>query len=393
MVLLGENLGRHHERDAESALDRHQRTARGDDGLSRTDVTLHEPAHRKRAAHVATQFTENFCLRLGQLEAELAQEGFDESIVARARETRCQGLQIFATTLNRNLEFSELIEREPLPGDIDIRKLLRKVEHVDGVRARRQIRQDNAGMRFGNVFLETRQRPPDQPAHETLRQTLSEGIDRRNAIDVDQKFFATIDDFRLGMIDGARLERLQLAEDHDFITHREVVLHVREIPPAAMQAARAVFEHKFKDGLGALGEGLDPLRDDATARGAGSSELQLADGEQMTPIFVAVGPVQQQIANGEELQAGKLRGAFRTDAVQLRQRSGKGRHGRFRHGAVYRGSSRTREAGRNRTGISYRAKLAKEGQFQERSSGASAMIRYFQPFSARMSFQRSSGLG
>ena len=393
MVLLGENLGRHHERDAESALDRHQRTARGDDGLSRTDVTLHEPAHRKRAAHVATQFAENFCLRLGQLEAELAQEGFDESIIARAWKTRCQGLKIFAPALNCNLELNKLIERESLPGDIHIRKLLWKVEHMDGVRPRREIRQDNAGMRFGNMFLETRQRPPDQPAHETLRQALGERIDRRDAIDVDQKLLAAIDDFRLGMVDGARLEGLHLAEDHDFIAHREVVLHVGEIPPAAMQAARAVFEHEFKDRLGALGESLHPLRDDATARSAGSTELQLADGEQVTPILVTIRPVQQQVANGEELQAGKLRGAFRADAIQLRQRSGKRRHGRLRHGAVYRGSRCTREAGRNRNRILHHANWAKGDQFQERSSGASAMIRYFQPFSARMSFQRSSGLG
>ena len=52
-VLVGQHLGRGHERALVTALDRRQHRPHRDHGLARADVALQEPVHRQRAGHVA----------------------------------------------------------------------------------------------------------------------------------------------------------------------------------------------------------------------------------------------------------------------------------------------------------------------------------------------------
>ena len=51
-VLLGQDLGRRHERDLEAVLHRDERRHQRDDGLARADVALQQPVHRLRPLHV-----------------------------------------------------------------------------------------------------------------------------------------------------------------------------------------------------------------------------------------------------------------------------------------------------------------------------------------------------
>ena len=47
-MLLGQKLGRRHDRDLEPGLDRDQRRRGRDHGFAAADVTLHQPLHRMR---------------------------------------------------------------------------------------------------------------------------------------------------------------------------------------------------------------------------------------------------------------------------------------------------------------------------------------------------------
>ena len=83
-----------------------------------------------------------------------------------------------------------------------------------------------------------------------------------------------------------------------------------------MQPGGAVVEDQFVDGLGVLLEPLDAVGDDFAARGGRLVELQAGDGQEVPAVLVAARPVQQEVFDGENLQPGQLRGAFRADARQ-----------------------------------------------------------------------------
>ena len=55
-VLLGEDLGRRHERDLQAVLHRDQRGEQRDDRLAGADVALQQPIHRVRPLQVVDDF-------------------------------------------------------------------------------------------------------------------------------------------------------------------------------------------------------------------------------------------------------------------------------------------------------------------------------------------------
>ena len=77
------------------------------------------------------------------------------------------------------------------------------------------------------------------------------------------------------------------AEDDHLVAHGEVLLHERQVPPAAMQPRRAVVEDKLEDGFGVVIEPLDAEGDDVAARGGRLIELQFGDGPEVAAVFVA----------------------------------------------------------------------------------------------------------
>ena len=58
VVLLGEDLGRRHERDLEAVLHRDDRGQQRDDRLAGADVALQQPLHRPRLLHVGDDLGE-----------------------------------------------------------------------------------------------------------------------------------------------------------------------------------------------------------------------------------------------------------------------------------------------------------------------------------------------
>jgi len=134
-MLFRKDFCRGHERDVEAAFQRHQRRAGGHGGFARTDIALQQPPHRMRAAHVLADFAQHLRLRTGKLETEPGKKRFDEAVVAAARQRRCVRFKIFPPGPDLNLQFNELVQRQPSPCNFDVGQFLREMRHVDGVGA------------------------------------------------------------------------------------------------------------------------------------------------------------------------------------------------------------------------------------------------------------------
>ena len=80
-VLLGEHLGRHHERTLSTPVDGGQQGRDRDDRLTRADVALEQAVHRVRRAEVREQLGDRTPLRRGRLEGEPGKKPRDEGRV------------------------------------------------------------------------------------------------------------------------------------------------------------------------------------------------------------------------------------------------------------------------------------------------------------------------
>ena len=77
-VLLGERLGRCHQRALPLVLDRAQQRVQRDDGLPRADVALQQPLHRRRLREVEIDLGDRPFLVLGQHERKHAAVALDQ---------------------------------------------------------------------------------------------------------------------------------------------------------------------------------------------------------------------------------------------------------------------------------------------------------------------------
>ena len=133
-VLLGERLGRRHQRALPSRLDRPQQRVERDHRLARADVALEQALHRRRPGQVGVELGDRLLLVLGQHERERAAVARDQ--LARRRQRRGDLLLALGRAAReRELEHEQLVEREPLPPLLRLGERARLVDHG---RARRR---------------------------------------------------------------------------------------------------------------------------------------------------------------------------------------------------------------------------------------------------------------
>ena len=70
LVLLGQHLGRGHERALVAALHGGEQRGERDDRLARPDLALQQPVHRRRARHVVGDLRDGRCLVVGERERQ-----------------------------------------------------------------------------------------------------------------------------------------------------------------------------------------------------------------------------------------------------------------------------------------------------------------------------------
>ena len=170
-------------------------------------------------------------MRFGEGKAELGEERTDEVIVPFARLAASVGEKLLTPGADGELEVEELIERKALAGEFAVREFDGEVEGPDGdgagegehgvraggfqpplrsvrcVRTAAGSRRHESWVPFGNLSAVFLQRPPHQPAQPALREALRQRIHRHDAVQVNRRLVARFDDFGLGVINRARLER------------------------------------------------------------------------------------------------------------------------------------------------------------------------------------------
>ena len=102
---------------------------------------------------------------------------------------------------------------------------------------------------------------------------------------MDGTLRAALDDLGLRVIDGARLEGEGFSEDEHFVARLEVILHVRQVPPAAVQAGRAIVRDKLKDRFSALGKAFDAQGYDRATNRRGLVQFQIRDLQDVAPVL------------------------------------------------------------------------------------------------------------
>ena len=147
---------------------------------------------------------------------------------------------------------------------------------------------------FGDFTLKLFQRPPDQPAHHARRQSLRERMNRDDAIDVDEFIVAGFDEFRFRMLERARAERFRLTERQKLFARDIIILHPPlRLPPAQMEMRRAVIQHALEQTARSFAKSFFPSGNDLATHRHRFTDLQIADGEKLSAIFVTTRFVQQ----------------------------------------------------------------------------------------------------
>ena len=178
-VLLGEHLGRRHQRALPSRLDGPQQRRERDDGLAGADVALEQPLHRGRARQIAVDLGDRLLLGIGEREREHLAVPVEE-LAGRRQRLRDESLALRRPPRERELEDEELVEGEPPPALLCLLRRARMVHRDERIGPQRQPLRDGerCGQRIA-VGADVLERRRDEGAELLLGQRLAGGVHRR----------------------------------------------------------------------------------------------------------------------------------------------------------------------------------------------------------------------
>ena len=151
-MLLGERLGRRHQRPLQPVLDRAEQRVKSDDRLAGADVALEEPLHRCRAREVGVDLRDRAPLVRRELEGQHVEVARGE-LARRAERRRPLRLALACAPREPELEHEQLVEGQPRAGPLGLVEGLRAMQRVQGVRLQRQRAPglEIGGQRVGEV--------------------------------------------------------------------------------------------------------------------------------------------------------------------------------------------------------------------------------------------------
>ena len=177
-VLLGERLGRRHQRPLVAALDRAKQRIERDRGLPGADVPLEQPLHRRRAGEVAVDVRDRPLLVLGQHERQRRAVALEQpaGIAERGRDLV---LALACPAGEAELEQEQLVEGEPPSPLLRLLQRARAVERVQRVGAPRQpFPLLQAGRQRVGLVRNELERPVCESAQTRRRDLLAGRVDR-----------------------------------------------------------------------------------------------------------------------------------------------------------------------------------------------------------------------
>ncbi len=178
-VLLGERLGRGHQRALAAVLDGAQQRIERDDRLARADVALQQPLHRRRAREVRVDLADRLLLVRRERERQRLAVAPDQ--LARVAERGCERpLALGGAARDADLQQQQLLEREPPPPRFRLLCRRRMVHDRERIGLERQLlaHAHVGGQRVVHV-VRVRQRRSDERADLLRRDLLAGRIHRR----------------------------------------------------------------------------------------------------------------------------------------------------------------------------------------------------------------------
>jgi hypothetical protein len=118
-VLLGERLGRRHQRRLVAGFERSQHRVDGDHRLARADLAHQQALHRLAGVEVGLDLVEGLQLIAGRLEGQRIEPTTDQ--ISRLSESRCRTSSSMRPLAGgqKSLVEEQLFEAEPLAGCFD----------------------------------------------------------------------------------------------------------------------------------------------------------------------------------------------------------------------------------------------------------------------------------
>ncbi len=111
-MLLGQHLGRSHQRTLVATLDRGEERGERDDRLARADVALQQPVHGRVGCHVAEDLVDRPPLVAGERERQRGMEPGNQGAVDRVSDPLLRGLDRALAGHQSHLHAQELVEPE-----------------------------------------------------------------------------------------------------------------------------------------------------------------------------------------------------------------------------------------------------------------------------------------
>ena len=185
-VLLGEELGRRHERGLGTRCDRDPRRERGDDGLPRPDVALEKPRHRDRPPHICADLGEGLLLAVRERERQPRKPALEVGVRGGELRSLRVLLPTRATLREPELQREQLVEREPAAALEQARLGRGEVDLLQRVGQRQQLaaRADRCGQSVrhlvdhGRALRRALDRGVQPPAEVALLQSVGEAVHR-----------------------------------------------------------------------------------------------------------------------------------------------------------------------------------------------------------------------
>ena len=330
-VLLGERLGRRHQRAAVAAFYGAQQRVERDDRLPRADVSLQEPLHGRGAAEVGVDLGDGALLVGRELERQRLPVALDQ-LTGRVERRRDHVLFAAVTAQQAELECEQLVEGQPAAALLGLLFGAGTVERPERVGAQRQVLAllELRRQRVGQV-PRMDERGADQLAQLLRRHVLAGGIHRREIRRRD---------------DAVQVERADVESVPSLAAAQAHVLSCLELPrkPGLVEPGRGDRPAAVRD-LG--GQDLQPAASPLRDREDLPRDCDVLVAEQVgdAPLgrrrLVPARPVTEEVADRPQPELGETALDRRPDAIEhvdrplqrLRVRSPTGRRplGRWLH--------------------------------------------------------------
>ncbi len=318
-VLLGQELGRRHERGLKLVLDGKQHREEGDHRLPGADVAHEEAVHPVRRGHVGRDFAQRPLLISGELPGERHAEPGGQLAAHRERHAAPTALGHRAGADEHELQVEQLVEGEPPASRLRLGGGARPVDRPQRIGERREA-QRQAERRRQHVVRQGDERVEmavHQPADGLVAQALGGRVDRQH-LAPGQRLRLAIGIGQHHEFAGRHLAPMVEADrprDEQRLAHRDGPIKERLARPNALEHAAVVPQHGVEDAEPApcrqhsLGHHPPDARDLLPHFGA-------HEGGDCRCIDVAMGKVPEEIPGGTYAEPLQLLGTAVADALE-----------------------------------------------------------------------------